>query len=184
MWNDACRWARPRLALLAGDELTGDERRRAERHLIGCPVCRDRMEALRSSLGALRTLGETGPDIDAPSLWPALARRIQESRHPEPTFGYGARPAWIGLGVAASVSLAVGLAASWSMMGARTTTPIRVATPAPIHREIPVAKASGPAVSEVNAGPTVADASTTPKPDGEGRGRASTSGRGIAEPTQ
>ena len=81
MWNDACAWSRTRLPLFAGGELVGSERRKTERHLITCSQCRDRLESLRSSLSVLKTLGmDSGPRFDHPSLWPALARQIRESR--------------------------------------------------------------------------------------------------------
>jgi len=66
-----------------------DERRRVERHLIGCPDCRDRRSASVDALSALRAFaGEAPARPDAPSLWPALARQIRESKHASP------RPAW------------------------------------------------------------------------------------------
>lgn len=119
MWNSACRWARPRLSLLAGDELSGEDRRRAERHLIVCAECRSHMESHRSSLGALRLLSaEAGPSTESPSLWPALARQIRESRHPEPAT-YTFRPVWTGLAIAAATLMAAGLA-TWGVGKART----------------------------------------------------------------
>ncbi len=83
-----CRWVRPRLPLLVGGELAGAERRKVERHLIGCSVCRGRRAASERTLSVLRgvaALGQVsvGPKVGggSPSVWPALARQIRESRH-------------------------------------------------------------------------------------------------------
>src|SRR4051794_10101516 len=86
MGNLRCKWVRDRLPLLIGDELRGLDRRRVERHLIGCPRCRQHQASLGQALGALRTVAATVlAPLDAPSLWPALARQIRESRRPVPT---------------------------------------------------------------------------------------------------
>lgn len=86
MGNAQCKWVRDRLSLLAGNDLIGSERRRVERHLIGCPHCRGRKEALQSAFKVLRaTADEPLVNRDAPSLWPALARQIRESRRPART---------------------------------------------------------------------------------------------------
>jgi anti-sigma factor RsiW len=85
MGNPRCHWVRDRLPLLVGDDLRGMERRRVERHLIGCPQCRQHQAALGQSLEILRTVAAVAPaGSDAPSLWPALARQIRESRRPSP----------------------------------------------------------------------------------------------------
>jgi anti-sigma factor RsiW len=82
MGNDRCRWVRHRLPLLAGGELGVEDRRRVERHMIGCPDCRDRREGSESALSALRAASGISPArADAPSIWPALSRQIRESRH-------------------------------------------------------------------------------------------------------
>jgi len=89
MVDHQCRWVRHRLPLLAGGELGIEERRRVERHLIGCPGCRGRREASNDALTALRSFAEESPArTDAPSLWPALALQIRQSRHVAP------RPPW------------------------------------------------------------------------------------------
>lgn len=86
MGNPRCHWVRDRLPLLVGDELRGLDRRRVERHLIGCPQCREHQAALGQALDTLRTVAATTlAEPDAPSLWPALARQIRESRRPSPT---------------------------------------------------------------------------------------------------
>jgi anti-sigma factor RsiW len=161
MWNNACRWARPRLALLVGGELAGDDRRRAERHLIVCGECRGRLESMRSALGALSTLSMVGATAESPSLWPALARQIRESRHPEPaTFSF--RPLWMGLGIAASAVAALGVA-SWGLGAGRAgsggTVAARSAKP----------KVSAPAPVIIESGPSATVAETTPasRPENE-----------------
>ncbi len=52
MWikTDGCEWSLKRLPLLADDELIGADRRRVERHLIGCASCRERLESHRATL--------------------------------------------------------------------------------------------------------------------------------------
>ncbi len=107
MWDNSCRWVVSRLPLLAGDELIGPERRQAERHLIGCPACRERLASLRSALGVLRTVGQDGPESPgAPSLWPALARQIKESRRvPRHAWDHARVLTWVRVGLAATVLL-------------------------------------------------------------------------------
>jgi predicted anti-sigma-YlaC factor YlaD len=85
MGNPRCYWVRDRLPLSVGDDLRGLDRRLVERHLIGCPQCRQHQAALGQALETLRTVAASSPTApDAPSLWPALARQIRESRRPSP----------------------------------------------------------------------------------------------------
>jgi predicted anti-sigma-YlaC factor YlaD len=85
MGNPRCHWVRDRLPLSVGDDLRGLDRRLVERHLIGCPQCRQHQAALGQALETLRMAAATTPTSpDAPSLWPALARQIRESRRPSP----------------------------------------------------------------------------------------------------
>jgi anti-sigma factor RsiW len=85
MGSPRCQWVRDRLPLLVGDDLRGLDRRRVERHLVGCSQCRQHQTALSQALETLRTAAGT-PLVapEAPSLWPALARQIRESRRPVP----------------------------------------------------------------------------------------------------
>ncbi|MFO0950208.1 MAG: zf-HC2 domain-containing protein [Isosphaeraceae bacterium] len=83
-----CKWVRRLLPLLAGDEpeLGVADRRKVERHLIVCPDCRERRDALDATLGVLHAAAAqyvpTAPDAaETPSLWPALERQIREARH-------------------------------------------------------------------------------------------------------
>jgi Putative zinc-finger len=85
MGNPRCKWVRDRLPLLTGDELVGAERRRVERHLIGCPRCRAHRVALGHALEVLHAAAAESPTgAGVPSLWPALARQIRESHRPAP----------------------------------------------------------------------------------------------------
>jgi hypothetical protein len=115
-----CRWVRARLPLLAGDELAGSERRRIERHLIGCSGCRQRRAVLTNALDILHAAAVQSPvGPEAPSLWPALARQIRESRRPVEAPGFvllsfgefrlGLGPALLGLSLGLGVLVAIGL---------------------------------------------------------------------------
>jgi anti-sigma factor RsiW len=112
MMNNRCRWVRHRLALLAGDpdgrDLAWDDRRAVERHLVGCDSCRSERTALESTVGLLHAVSSALPcDPEAPSIWPALSRQIQGTRHPRPSpwFGLGAGPI---LGMAAGTLIVGG----------------------------------------------------------------------------
>ena len=189
MWNSACRWASPRLALLAGGELTGEDRRRAERHLIVCGDCRARLSSLRESLGALQIAAmSTAPSPEAPSLWPALARQMRESRHPEPV-SYAFRPMWVGL---AASALVIGLAA-WSLDGRGGSSSQTMASNQTLHPESS-APMSSPAIAESNPNTTIVDNAPSHRPEGETvanapsssaprRGDGTREGRIVAEPT-
>ncbi len=118
MGNPRCKWVRDRLPLLAGDELVGFDRRKVERHLIGCPKCRQHRIALADALDILHAASAHSPSQpDAPSLWPALARQISESRRPAPAPALSAAwPRWggwspvlglSGLGLLAAIGMAV-----------------------------------------------------------------------------
>ena len=115
-----CRWVRARLPLLAGDELVGFERRRVERHLIGCSSCRQRRAMLTNALDLLHATAVQSPvGSEASSLWPALARQIRESRRPVEAPGFtlltvggfrlGLGPALLGLSLGLGVLVAIGL---------------------------------------------------------------------------
>ena len=127
-----CRWVSRRLSLLVGAELIGADRRRVERHLIGCDLCRERRDAAARSLALLHLAREPHPPdgspADAPSLWPALARQIRESRRTAGTQPAWSRPFnenWARLALAASVLIAgggVGLGLGWR----RTPHPVAV----------------------------------------------------------
>ncbi len=117
MGRETCRWVADRLALLAGGELLGLERRRVERHVLGCPSCRDRLDRLRDALATLHTASQFDPvPADAPSLWPALARQIQESRrNPSPQRVRLRLRTWVRLGLAATVLAAASGLGVWAL---------------------------------------------------------------------
>jgi hypothetical protein len=90
MGSPRCQWVRDRLPLLAGGDLHGPDRRWVERHLIGCTPCRERQAALGRAMDVLRVAASTAFSCpsslpEAPSLWPALAQQIRESRRPAST---------------------------------------------------------------------------------------------------
>ncbi len=167
MWDDVCGWARRRLPLLAGGELAGADRRKVERHLLGCPSCRDRLDVLEESLLALSTLSSGAtPSPDAPSLWPALARQIREERRP--TVPFWSRPApWIGMAMAASGLVVAGLTASRAVNSARPSPSVATNRTPPPRPSAPAPRQTAPAVSEVNALPVVADSTPSRRPEAE-----------------
>ena len=130
-----CRWVCRRIPLLVGGELASVERRKVERHLIGCPTCRDRRTASAECLSLLRGVAPfaatqiSSPAVEnAPSLWPALARQIRDSRH-QPDRLRTPHSDWLWryrtgrlVGVSLAASLLLGLA--WFGSG-----PIRVVQP-------------------------------------------------------
>ena len=187
MWNSACRWASPRLPLLAGGELTGEDRRKAERHLIVCGECRTRLGSLRESVGALQIAATSSvPSPEAPSLWPALARQMREARHPEPV-SYTFRPMWLGL---AASALVISLAA-WSLNGRSGSKVGAIASAKPQNSDAPVVPIHQ-TITEANT--TVADNAPSHRPEGETvastpsssasrRGDSPREGRIAVEPT-
>jgi hypothetical protein len=108
----ACRWVRPRLPLLAGDDLVGPARRRLERHLIGCPDCRLRLASLQGALTVLHRVAAIDPIPAAAPLWPSLSREIRESRRAGSTVWTRLLVVPAAAAVAAALMLVLG--ASWS----------------------------------------------------------------------
>jgi hypothetical protein len=91
MGNRECVWVRARLPLwvdvgngngqnegdLEGGDLTANDRRQIERHLVDCASCRHYRTSLEHVLGALEVAAAHLPVLpEAPSLWPMLERRI------------------------------------------------------------------------------------------------------------
>ena len=142
MWADACHWTRTRLPLLAGDDLVGNDRRRAQRHLISCPGCRRRLDDLRSTLGVLHLAAAQSPArASAPSLWPEIARQICEQRHPAIAASWGV--SWSNAGFWSGAALAAGLVVVASVLFRPGPTPVvRVD---PLTRQAPPALVSTPA---------------------------------------
>lgn len=134
--NYRCRWVRDRLPLLTGGELTGTDRRHVERHLIACPGCRRHEHSMAAALGALHAAASSVPAgaADTPSLWPALARQIRESRHEAPswanTLARFFRPALVvasGLALVALTASGVDSWVRWRVAG--SSRPVAVAAP-------------------------------------------------------
>jgi hypothetical protein len=89
MSNPACDWVCARLPLWVGDgadqterngeegDLSAADRQAIERHLGDCPACQRNRTTLDQALGALAIAASQMPvEPQAPSLWPALERRI------------------------------------------------------------------------------------------------------------
>ena len=93
MDNSSCEWIRGRLPLSMGNgddvhdpggdggDLGLEDRRTIDRHLAECAGCREHRSELAGALGALAAAAGVMPVVpDAPSLWPALERRIAARR--------------------------------------------------------------------------------------------------------
>ena len=89
MSNPACDWIRVRLPLWVGDsadqaerngeegDLSAADRQAIERHLGDCASCQRYRTTLDQAMGALAIAAAQMPvEPQAPSLWPALERRI------------------------------------------------------------------------------------------------------------
>jgi anti-sigma factor RsiW len=144
-----CRWVRARLPLLAGDELAGSERRRVERHLLGCSDCRQRRVVLTNALDVLHAAAAQSPvEPEAPSLWPALARQIRESRRPVESPGFallscggfrlGLGPALLGLSLGLGALVAIGLSVGGRPHRADARRATQVVDAQPIVPKVPV----------------------------------------------
>lgn len=115
MARDTCRWVIARLPLLAGGELIGLDRRRAERHLVACADCRDRLDRQRAALEALHALGQVEPPAAAGgSLWPALERQIAETRRQGRPWTIRLPRRWLAAAAAAALAL-VGAVVAWQV---------------------------------------------------------------------
>ncbi len=69
--------ARQQIALLAGDDLEGEEQAEAQQSVTICPDCRDHLLRLRGCLDILDRTGRSAETVSGPSLWPALEPRLQ-----------------------------------------------------------------------------------------------------------
>ncbi len=64
-----------------GGDLSVQDRRSIERHLVACSSCREHRSGLTPRLEALGVAAAALPAVpDAPSLWPELERRIAAYR--------------------------------------------------------------------------------------------------------
>jgi anti-sigma factor RsiW len=128
------------------------DRRRVERHLIGCPQCRQELAALERALGVLhRVSAEPAAKPDASSLWPELARQIRESRRPARSPLGSFLAAWprrfelgpvLGLGVGLLVTIVVAVGAHRQINDAQSSI-LRNARP--IAPSVPIAALPAPA---------------------------------------
>mgnify|MGYP000126744046 CR=1 FL=1 len=73
-------------------ELTPEEARAVERHLDGCPACREELEALRQTRALLRALPERPLPED---FWPELRRTLQRQAAAPRARGLTALGAWV-----------------------------------------------------------------------------------------
>ena len=69
--------ARQQIALLAGDDLEGEELEEAQRSVESCPDCRSHLHRLRGCLDVLEHSGKSTGAVSGPSLWPAIESRLQ-----------------------------------------------------------------------------------------------------------
>jgi anti-sigma factor RsiW len=156
MGNLHCKWVRDRLPLMAGEELRGLDLRRVERHLIGCPKCRQYRVSLDQALDVLHAASAHSPTRpDTPSLWPDLARQIRQSRRPAqaPLFTwtrrFGLWPAFVlGLALVAAV-VAVGSRRPAASPGNRVIADVSL----PPEPAAPVAPAAPAEVIEASREP-------------------------------
>jgi hypothetical protein len=136
MGNKPCTWVRARLPLLAGGDGLGLDRRPVERHLLLCVACRRHLTALRASQDALHAAAALSPTCpDAPSLWPALALQIRETRRHRPSLRWDGVRTWLWPGL----GLAAGLLGALVILGVRPGP-----NPGPLARHAP---APAPAVA-------------------------------------
>lgn len=179
---NGCKSTRPRLPLLAGGELLGNERREVERHVIGCSTCRRHLESLRQSLHVLHVAAESAPvGPDAPSLWPALSRQIRESRRPV-AVSWISRFAWPAVGMAATLALAVGtLLVSQPVAPRRPATQVIHKPPVVVHTPPVVAQNDPPAESEDSSEPAPVFSSSSSRRDSRAR---STSRPSFSDPAE
>ena len=111
---------------LEGRDLLGEEVRHIERHLIGCASCRAERDSLNQAVNILQLAGSApsvvGSSSNSGSLWPAVSRQIQSTRHPRRGLFAGMGPG-AAAGFAASligVGAAIGLI-SWNLGSASAT---------------------------------------------------------------
>jgi anti-sigma factor RsiW len=143
MGNPRCNWVRDRLPLLTGDDLLVSDRRRVERHLIGCATCREHQAALENALQVLQAAAAEAPArLDAPSLWPEVARQIRQSHRPVSTPAlawprFGLRPA-LGLGLLAVIGITI------ATRPPRTDARVSVVSTPPVVNPLPTDVAPPP----------------------------------------
>lgn len=96
----SCWAVRKKLALLVGDDLGDEERRRVESHVRACPTCRERWASLRSSRDAMLSAFDAE---DCPlALWPSVRSRIESSE-----LRIRVQPRWLPAGAMIAASVAI-----------------------------------------------------------------------------
>jgi hypothetical protein len=90
IWNNQCRKTQRLLALATGNDLLESETAGMQRHLAGCPRCRDVQDGLQQSQRALEglRLATVAEGPGAWSVWPGVARQIRS------LLGISAAPGW------------------------------------------------------------------------------------------
>jgi anti-sigma factor RsiW len=100
-------------------ELGRAEKLQVEAHLSSCPRCRsetDRFERLSAMIREADA--EETASLAIPSLWPAIARGIDEEKSPDPRSLLDrwrawapawARPVWVPIAIAAALALTIAL---------------------------------------------------------------------------
>jgi anti-sigma factor RsiW len=154
-----CRWVRQRLPLLIGGELGVVERRRVERHLIGCLACQGHREVSTSAFSALRAFAEVPPTrVDAPSLWPSLSDQIRQSRHVAPARSWWETPwprSWAAAALAMGLIVMVATPLSLLLLGREPARPsaatVRVSSVEPSKSIAPAAPSALPSTSPLMA---------------------------------
>jgi hypothetical protein len=75
-----CRQAQREIALLAGEDLNDEDRRRdVQRHLDHCPACREHQSKVGAALSALVAAEPHSTFESVHSLWPGVRRRLRNS---------------------------------------------------------------------------------------------------------
>ena len=77
MMAGSCEETRELLSEHVDDELTGVRRLRVRLHLAGCDACSAAARSLRKTIERLRELDDTFVPTAAPSVAPAVLKRIQ-----------------------------------------------------------------------------------------------------------
>jgi hypothetical protein len=75
-----CRQAQREIALLAGEDLNDEDRRRdVQRHLDHCPACREQQAKVGVALSALVAAEPHATYDSVHSLWPGVRRRLRNA---------------------------------------------------------------------------------------------------------
>jgi predicted anti-sigma-YlaC factor YlaD len=83
-WVATCAETRERLSAHLEGELVGREAKRVLRHLARCRHCRALLQSLTRAVEHVRSLGQAGAALPAPSVAEAVVDRIRDGRSPPP----------------------------------------------------------------------------------------------------